>query len=134
MLPIGPAIFAIRLLTRQQGTGPWRPPTGVRSVRRFLWAVGFVAWIVTILVAFVTVAQIVGPASAKQLLVLSASTVTIAFGIAYLFFAFPILRAIARSGRARLVYYLGHFSLVCNRTGETYAGAALLAALAFACT
>jgi hypothetical protein len=48
------------------------------------------------------------------------------------FFAWPILRWLARRGRPKLVYYLAHASLLFPRTGETYAGATLLAALALA--
>jgi hypothetical protein len=44
----------------------------------------------------------------------------------------PVLRVIARLGRPRLVYYLAHAVLICPRTGETYAGAVLLSAVALA--
>lgn len=44
----------------------------------------------------------------------------------------PLLRELARLGKPKLVYRLAHASMVFPRTGETRAGATLLAALAIA--
>lgn len=54
------------------------------------------------------------------------------FGVAALFFPFECLRPLARRGWVKTVYYAAHFSLIFGRTGETYAGASLLATLALA--
>lgn len=57
------------------------------------------------------------------------------FGVVHLtllLFSWPILRAMARLGRPKLVYYLAHVALIFPRTGETYSGACLLAMLSLA--
>ncbi len=59
-------------------------------------------------------------------------TVCIASPACALCSAVPVLRALARLGRPRLVHVLAHVLLVFPRTGETRAGATLLAALAIA--
>ena len=135
MLPIGPAILALRLLTRQNGGGgttAWRPPTSVPNFRRVAWVLLVIAWSLELVVVVGLLAAMIAPAPTSKILELAGFALIGVFGGAYLFAAFPILRALARLGKPRLVYYLAHLSLVCQRTGETYAGATLLAALALA--
>jgi len=135
VLPIGPAILALRLLTRQNGGGgttAWRPPTSVPNFRRVAWVLLVIAWSLELVVVVGLLAAMIAPAPTSKILELAGFALIGVFGGAYLFAAFPILRALARLGKPRLVYYLAHLSLVCQRTGETYAGATLLAALALA--
>lgn len=138
MLPVVPIILIARaLLAASSGgggaSGNSGPPKYASTGRTFLWGVLVFQWGILVCVV------------ASDLVDLSASQTTLGGALtlgtelaaalvagAMLFFAWPILRRVARLGRPRLVYVLAHLCLIFPRTGETYAGAALLAAIALA--
>lgn len=130
MLPVLPIFVALRYLMSRGNAQHGRSPSILASTgRSLLWGLAvlelFVQSLIVVAFAF---AGPVGP-SLVTVLVLAAFGL---LGVAVLFFPFECLRPLARRGRFKAVYYAAHFTLVFGRTGETYAGASLLALLALA--
>ena len=129
-MSIGPVIVALILIVRALAYVANRsaydgPATPRYTGRQVLWAVLLLAWIAG---ATWTLAA----ALAREPRFAAIGLPLASVGAAVLFFAFPILRALARRGHPRLVYRLAHLSLVFAIAGEAYSGACLLALLALA--
>lgn len=130
-------VFAIRALVAYAHKGKEQPPPSTfRGSRSALWTVALILWLslsfvmtITIVVLFTTSA---GAISRTTQLVAASMIVVMGAGAAALFFAWPLLRRLARRGHPKVVYYLAHIAPVFPKTGETYSGACLLALLALA--
>lgn len=130
-------IFAIRAaIAYAQRDKVQPPPSTSSSGRSLLLGLLVLAWIVFSIYTLATLLALLvdgGEAISATTLLAAAWKVVIAgAGATVLFFAWPLLRRLARRGRPKAVYYLAHFALVCPSTGETYSGACLLALLALA--
>ncbi len=127
-------VFAIRLIAALAkgstsgggGSGGQPRPTTNWGGRTVLWTLVAVGWGATVLgTAFWALDP--EPHALDTSVELGLADV---LGIAYLWFAWPILRWATRHLSPKAVYYLGHVALLFPRTGETQSGACLLAGLA----
>lgn len=134
MVPIIPIIFAIRALAggTQAASQGIQVPQYATTSRSLLWPLIGIAWLIFSIVVVVDTAELHHWPGALAAFTLAVSWVVVLVGAAALFFAWPILRRLARLGRPKLVYYLAHVVLLFPRTGETYSGACVLASLALA--
>ena len=137
MLPIAPIIFLVRALAESRsgggngfdgGGGNGGGPDNSRYV---LWSLMVLGWACCIAFGLLALFDRIGPndkplATALWLL----GTALVLAGP--LFVPFPILRAIARRGHHRIVYYLAHLWLVFSKRNETAPAACLLSGLALA--
>jgi len=134
MLPIGPIVLLVRALSSaSSGTST---SAGSKSFsgtsRAVFWIMGLVGWATMILLTMLIASDCIASRAWHDVAWLASFALLDVVGACGLFFAWPILRAIARRGRPTLVYRLAHLSLIFPWTGETYAGATLLAGIAFA--
>ena len=106
-----------------------------RTWRATLWWLLFLGWVllsVLTLAATLSLLQHDAVVTSADLLGLTWMLAVVGVGLSAFVLAWPILRALARRGWAKLVYRLAHAVLLFPNTGETYSGACLLALLALA--
>ncbi|OJY23879.1 MAG: hypothetical protein BGO98_18275 [Myxococcales bacterium 68-20] len=130
-------IFAIRALLAYSQRGKVQPPPSKsHGGRSLVWGLLVLVWIGFAIYTLATILAVLvdglEPVSATTLLSAAWKIVLAGAVAAMLFSAWPLLRALARRGHPKVVYYLAHIALVCPSTGETYSGACLLALLALA--
>lgn len=130
MLPVLPIIIALRILVSWgQPTKGGSPSIVANTGRSLLWGLAVLELgVQSIIVVAFALALPIGP----DVVTVVGLIATMLLGVAALFFPFECLRPLARRGWVKPVYYAAHFTLIFGRTGETYAGASLLATLALA--
>jgi len=132
MLPLAPIILLIRLATRGTSTGSSSGSGFSATGRAVLWVFGVMSWVGCLLLTLAAIGDWSRERTWERVEIVAVFvSIDVVFG-AGLFLAWPILRALARRGTPKLVYYLAHASLIFPLTGETYAGATLLAGIALA--
>ncbi len=124
------AVMLLRALIAHQRSrnGGVSSPSRAKTGRAWLWLLLVVGWIGFIVYTLATTLDDARPVS----IALAWKLAVIATGASLFFFAWPILHALTRLGRPKLVYRLAHVALLFPSTGETYSGGCLLALLALA--